>query len=562
MFQNNIEFNEVTVTESNSPPECNVENSTNYKEKYLFASSDEFHDVVDFPSQEMKNEFVKTGLQVITESNPVEEKKTTKCNKNVKKEETCEICAEKFNKINKIPIKCEYCDFTACRKCCCTFILNETDPKCMDTANCNRVWSRKFINSKMTKQFVNFVFKKHREQVLYDREISLLPATQPLVEHQMKLEKIDNEIRELSNEITQIKLKIFTMQRERTRRVNTYNNVDNETSVSQRTTFIRPCPDNNCRGFLSSQWKCGICEKWTCSQCYVIKGLERNVEEHVCHPDDLETAALILRETKSCPTCGMGIFKIGGCDQMFCTQCNTAFSWKTGKIQTSNIHNPHYFEWFRRTAGNIEGVTNNEVMNINVCNDARNNFTLNHRLSGVVRQKISLLYSFDVSKNMRNLLDNFDKILRRAIHLNMVEIPHYHEPANFITYNQELRIRYLRNQIDEAQFKVLLQRKEKKREKNHEIYNILQMVYDTTVDIIHKIYSPLIDVKSKGSFENTPSYEYLFKPLKEIVELVKYANEFLLDVSKTYDTRPLSFDNSLKLTISAKALSKTITLEG
>jgi hypothetical protein len=32
-----------------------------------------------------------------------------------------------------------------------------------------------------------------------------------------------------------------------------------QTRTNERSLFVRACPDEDCRGFLSSQWKCGIC---------------------------------------------------------------------------------------------------------------------------------------------------------------------------------------------------------------------------------------------------------------------------------------------------------------
>ena len=37
--------------------------------------------------------------------------------------ETCDICVEKFNQSFRCPVKCEYCDFKACRECCERYIL-------------------------------------------------------------------------------------------------------------------------------------------------------------------------------------------------------------------------------------------------------------------------------------------------------------------------------------------------------------------------------------------------------------------------------------------------------
>jgi len=143
-------------------------------------------------------------------------------------------------------------------------------------------------------------------------------------------------------------------------------------ATKEKRRFVRACPIESCRGFLSTQWKCGICGIHTCSKCHVPKNDQKNgpsgssgpsdtsnqdaeeqQDNHVCNPDDVATADLLDQDTRPCPQCGTGIFKIDGCDQMWCIECHCAFSWITGAIATGHVHNPHYFEYQRRT-GNAQ----------------------------------------------------------------------------------------------------------------------------------------------------------------------------------------------------------------
>lgn len=218
----------------------------------------------------------------------------------------CQICDEKLNKSTHQPIKCEYCSFDACRTCCETYALNEPTIKCMNTA-CGREWTRKFIRETFTLVFINGTLKQHREQILFDRERALLPMTQPIIERKIACAKIDKQVSAVREQISILNNQISDLYRERN-----LISTNTRTNTAERASFVRACPDEDCRGFLSSQWKCGICEKWTCPDCHVIKGYTRDAV-HTCDADELATARLLAADTKPCPKCATGIFKIDGC---------------------------------------------------------------------------------------------------------------------------------------------------------------------------------------------------------------------------------------------------------
>ena len=191
-------------------------------------------------------------------------------------------------------------------------------------------------------------------------------AQKTLTNYTKELRPFQKQLRPLRREWTRLRPIVHTYGRFRaaTNAVNTI--------VPERQEFIKACPSNNCKGFLSSAWKCGLCDLWSCPSCHEIKGDSRDAE-HACDPDKVLTVQMIQKEAKSCPKCGVQICKIEGCDQMWCTSCNTGFNWRTGKIANGPIHNPHYFEWLRTQgiapvpaqlhAGNCDYVTDRAVTN-------------------------------------------------------------------------------------------------------------------------------------------------------------------------------------------------------
>ena len=64
------------------------------------------------------------------------------------------------------------------------YLLHTTqDPHCM---MCKHAWSYDFMVSNFTQKFVNDDLKKHRRQQLYERELSMLPASQEAAEQYLQ----------------------------------------------------------------------------------------------------------------------------------------------------------------------------------------------------------------------------------------------------------------------------------------------------------------------------------------------------------------------------------------
>ena len=427
----------------------------------------------------------------------------------------CTICAEKLNNSTRTPVACPYCEFNACRTCCETYIIGETVSKCMNP-ECNKEWTRQFISDKFTNLFITKKLKKRREEILFDIEKALLPATQPRVERMIKQEQIANRLKDIRDKVHLLNQQKRDLQNELYRLNNTTPN------QSERAEFVRACPDSECRGFLSTQWKCGLCEKWACSDCHEIKGHHRD-EPHTCNPDTLATARLLSIDTKPCPTCRTGIFKIDGCEQMWCTQCHTAFNWRTGRIE-QNVHNPHYFEWLRRN-GNV--VPRNPLDNPCAVE-------MNHTSYTRIRDSLR-------NKHPRHPLSvpcelYLEKTIRNIIHMRYAVLPRY-EIVNREHRNEALRIQYMRNLIDADKFKITLQRNEKKNEKNREMRNILDILKTTVTDIIYRFEAHLNSCETNNW---TPDI------LEEIDPIVDYANDCLGHISRAYSSKQIRFSNELR----------------
>ena len=429
--------------------------------------------------------------------------------------ETCNICCEIYNKSNHNKVCCNYCEFSACRTCCETYVLSENIPKCMNTS-CAKEWSRKFMRENFTNVFLTTKFKEHVESVLFDQERALLPATQLLVEEEFRKHKIKNQIKDINKLIQDLVIQKRELE---------MNMLHDETDSARDTVarFVRACPAETCRGFLNNRWKCGICEQSTCSQCHELK----TADDHVCDPNSVETAKLLDKDTKACPKCQTKIFKLSGCDQMWCTQCHTAFSWKTGALE-KNIHNPHYYEWQRKNGGLARAAGDIE------CGNELTHHTVDaiHRL---LKRRNCEQYSGRCENIVRNTIHNF----RYLIHQYQTD---------YVAKNQDLRIEYLKNYITEREFMSSIQKNDKKNRKNNEIVQVIQLTNTAISDIVFRMINEL-----RNSLENLDRFMFEFD------EFIKYCNEIFKDISFTYKSVQYMFDSQMHITKSEK--EKQIVVE-
>jgi hypothetical protein len=291
-------------------------------------------------------------------------------------------------------------------------------------------------------------------------EIQLLP-THNKIERLYKrdpvlLEEKKNEKREISdklrNEINKLKEQTITY-------MGTKKKI-----IHEKQIYILKCPAESCRGFITKDYICATCDINICDLCHKIKDTN-----HKCDKDDIKSAELVQRETKPCPKCMTPIFKNGGCDQIFCTQCQTAFSWNTGIIEKGAIHNPHYYEWMANNHQNIniEEVACGELPNINV------------------------LIAF--SKNLEDR--HFILIMHRmVIHIQDVLLPEF--TTDRVKDNFDLRVQFLLKEFDEEKWVMKLVNREKKRMKIKAIHDLLQLMITILTDFIRQYIYNSITIQS------------------------------------------------------------------
>ena len=421
--------------------------------------------------------------------------------------------------------------------------------------NCRTPWDRAFLDSKMSHSWLESSYKHHRQGLLLDKERSLLPATQPAVEHEVECRKRGSLIAELGeksatlgDQIRDVTKKIDSVGQES---VECYNELHHKTPSDQerlkelkkrreelntidqtlqkqkydlyhqqvaiweeskvhqefikgpkvakeRRAFVAACPAPACRGFLSTAYKCGTCQVNFCSDCR--EPIPSEEEKHACDPALVATIKAILADSKPCPACGVSISRVSGCDQMYCTQCDTPFSYSTGAKIKGVIHNPHYFERMHaaalQAAAGDAGGDGCPAAGVWPPPPQR---STNPAIARFYRNPVYYQAGLHVQ----------EVVLREELRLE--------EPDN-----TDLRIKYLLSDISEKEFSQKLQQRDKEWQFKRELRGPLELFVITTLEYFQGLgldpptdFMTIYDRESayKSTVENL-----INKPLQEIAD--------------------------------------------
>lgn len=294
--------------------------------------------------------------------------------------------------------------------------------------------------------------------------------------------------------------------------------LQNSQVTQEKKKFVRRCTHDGCRGFLSTQWKCGLCEHWVCPDCFEVKGTEKN-SEHTCKPENVQSANLIKKDTKPCPSCGEMIMKIDGCDMMWCTSCHTPFSWNNSSvIQTGYIHNPHYFQWIRDSGREVERNPND------VPHNDCNNITPYRRYNRLCNR------SFKNIEDYKDEMDKLQHIYQVFADIRYHQIDKYDEIINRDAHQETMKyaVNYIRGRITEEQWKLLLGKYEKKIEKIREIKAILEALYAAYNDIFQQVDLDIM-------YPEEEALALIHKIFDELDKLRETMIPYLNNVSKNYN---------------------------
>jgi len=443
----------------------------------------------------------------------------------------CPICCENFDRSTHTEVECVKCSFKSCRTCIRKYLL--TKPKEAHCMSCKDMWSREFIVDNLCRSFVYGPWKSYKEGLLLETEKARLVddvenaarVKQRSVLREKK-EKTRLEMRKLRDEANRIDNQLWQITR-----------IERGETVSEKKPreFIQKCPGENCNGFLSTAWKCKICELVVCSKCHEIREEPAagggDPEGHTCKQDNIDTVKFLKRDTKKCPKCATRIHKINGCDQMWCTQCHIAFKWSTGDIVMNGIiHNPHFVAYQKELAKQGKMPTGRAVGDV-PCGGLPYHYQFYERVvrrfaptGGAHRRRSANVHRDRTGDDLwAQLMD----LHRNATHLQHVIVRTMRQEVQNIDNNRDIRIQFILGNIEEKKLSSMVIRRALTKEKKTAMLHVYELINTIITENVNMIWQGRV-------LEKDEHRKLCEESIKNCHRIRIYTNEELKKVSVTY----------------------------
>ena len=490
----------------------------------------------------------------------------------------CQSCCEEVAKV----IECSACHWTACISCTQQYVLTVDTAQCM---SCKRGWDEYFIRKNFSASWITKSYTPHVKKRLMSQERSFLPESQAYVDSykqskqayedykNLTTKKSDKE-KEYCDEISKLTEQMNSLKTRDINRIqfkqkiketkyalsrlqwdqkvqahgakneaihlkesikNFSTDGDDEKELkTNKAVYNRPCIVKDCRGYLDKKWNCGLCKAKICNKCRVV--CQGEEEKHQCDPAAVESVALIEKECKPCPNCDERIFKPYGCDHMFCTACNTGFSWATGKrISDKENTNPFFREYRANTLSTQQENAAVQNRDANGCVvytyvDVINKIRSMYSCIPYHYQNVTWIYKF-----MREL----DSVMAEC---GQVRYPGQYNPL----FNRFARVKYIAGDIDESELASAAMKQYKKYQFDVHFHQLSDTFLQSLNDWMHNLYIKLKAQVVTGNVDDVVESYQEFDQLQVLFnyfncESAALAKLFGYTLYKKYDYYPLSY---------------------
>jgi hypothetical protein len=356
-------------------------------------------------------------------------------------------------------------------------------------------------------------------------ELSKVPETMDLAEQYKEQRDTEKKLLATNEKLRErIKKNHQSMVRSLRRQQNILSGT--EVVVSEKKVFFMPCPSATCNGMLSSKYKCGICDNYTCPDCHELKDSSRSVE-HVCNADNIASAQAIKKETKQCPGCHNRIYRTEGCSQMWCTGCHTTFDWTTGnKVVSGPLHNPHWLEYQRKNGGGQAPRAPGDVPCGGLCSRSDLLFIMDRIRETLYIKHDNVDWTKECELDYITYTSQLNAMFRFVGDITNNFVRETRERCQNLHNFQSERVRYIVGEISKTEFSDHIYNNGQTRKKNIELLHIYELLSMVGIDT----FRHMLDTELNGDM-------YVHMVEEQIVQynnLRLHVNPLLATISNTY----------------------------